>query len=665
MTAVRTAPTNPNLRTGPPTAGPREIRPGGGAGLEPAPLARLAGLDGMRAIAVAAVVVFHLRFSALPGGFLGVDVFFVISGFLITRLLLTEVVHTGTLRLGRFYVRRARRLLPGLIALMLCVTVAGTEVWRDQLSTLRGSVLSSLGYVTNWWLISDHQSYFAVSGRPPMLQHLWSLAIEEQYYLIWSAVIVLSTAAIGRLRWPAVRRVAVIAAVLTIASTATMAVLAILGDIPYGTDSSRVYFGTDTHSMGLLLGSIAGACSVGLDPLRLRRPVGRLIWLSDAIAVAALAALAWTFTSVNEFEPWLYRGGFLAVDALALTAVLATVRPGSMLGRLLESPLPKWIGRRSYGIYLWHWPVAVVTRPGIDVHGPPLLLDAARVGLILALAAASYRFIERPVRERGLGTPAAGPDSDQAWGRALPSVWGVAVASCVLTLLITGYTAPTTGGQVAAGNVAVAPHRPPVWPHQSILEPSASPSRQVLPSPSRSSSPEPARPVHTRARTTPPAHGHFPTRRSVSAFGDSVMLGARSALALRLTLHRFDAVEGRQAHDVLADIDALHGTGALARVVVIHIGNNGIISPNQLTHTLHSLRDRRRVVLVNDRVSRDWQDPNNSTLREVSRRFANTTLVDWFSVSSGQSSWFYDDGLHLDPVGAAVYARVVTDAVLR
>ena len=150
---------------------------------------RLGGLDGLRAVAVTAVVLFHLDPSLVPGGFLGVDVFFVISGFLITRLLLTELRRTGRLRLGEFYVRRARRLFPAVPCWPSSSSAASVFVWRDELATLRGNVLSSLGYVTNWWLILDHQSYFVSSGRPPMLQHLWSLAIEEQYYLVWPVVI--------------------------------------------------------------------------------------------------------------------------------------------------------------------------------------------------------------------------------------------------------------------------------------------------------------------------------------------------------------------------------------------------------------------------------------------------------------------------------------------
>ncbi|PZS18058.1 MAG: acetyltransferase [Pseudonocardiales bacterium] len=641
MSTVTVASTRPAVR-GPDVPTPAPAASATGARSEPGEVApgRLAGLDGLRAIAVAAVVLFHLDVSVLPGGFLGVDVFFVISGFLITRLLLREIVQSGGLRLGRFYARRSRRLLPAVLALMLGVMTAGTWVWHDQLSTLRGSVLSSLTYVTNWWLIADHQSYFVASGRPPMLQHLWSLAIEEQYYVLWSALILLLTGLVGRSRRRkglGLPRVAWVAALLAVASTAAMAVIAIRGDMPYGADTSRVYFGTDTHGMGLLLGSLAGACAVSRSTRRQRAVVTRLVWLSDAIAVGALAVLTWTFVSVDEFQPWLYRGGFLLVDAIALVVVCTIVRPGSGVGRLLELPLPRWIGQRSYAIYLWHWPVVVVTRPGIDVHGPILLLDAARLGLILALAAASYRFVEQPLRHR---RPRPQPTAIRLPTRAriLTALGVFAAAPCAVILVVAAHSGPTASGRPTAASRVAASHQP--------LGPTSARSARGRPS---------------RARTAP-SGGSSPVR-AVSAFGDSVMLGAQSALAAKFSVHRFDAVEGRQAGDVLDDVDSARASGSLAPVVVIHLGNNGIISPDRLARTLSGLRDRHQVVLLTDMVPRDWQDPNNHTLREVSRRFANTTLIDWRAISAGHPDWFYDDGIHLAPVGAAAYAGLIVAAL--
>nr|MDQ2959234.1 acyltransferase [Actinomycetota bacterium] len=333
-------------------------------------------------MAVLAVLIFHADAALLPGGFLGVDLFFVISGYLITRILLRELGETGGLDLARFYLRRASRLLPAVLVLLVAVTLTSTLVWRDETATLRPSVLATLGYVGNWWLIGAHQSYFVASGRPPMVQHLWSLAIEEQFYLIWPLVLVLLAAGgrgwwrrIGRGtgspypdRWPLPRRfgtVAMVSVLLALASTATMAVLAIRSDVPFGADSSRVYFGSDTHSMGLLLGAAFGALAENLSFQAPRRWRIRR-WFTDLIGLAALAGLAVLAYQVTEFSPTLYRGGFLGVSAVAVALVATVARSGSRLGQLLDCRPLRWLGDRSYAVYLWHWPVIVVTRPGVD-----------------------------------------------------------------------------------------------------------------------------------------------------------------------------------------------------------------------------------------------------------------------------------------------------------
>jgi len=573
---------------------------------------RLLGLDGLRAIAVTAVVLFHLDSRFLPGGFLGVDLFFVISGFLITRLLLSDIVETGTLRLTRFYERRVRRLFPAVAVLLLVVIAGSAGPWRDELSTLCGGVVSSLGYVTNWWLVFRHESYFASTGRPPMLQHLWSLAIEEQYYLLWPAVIMFLTGVLGRRGGRSLhnrlRAVLVVALLLSIASTAAMAAMAVKGDVPYVSDSSRVYFGSDTHSMGLLLGSAVGAWSVMHAELAARSAIP---WLNDIVATVCLVMLLWEFAHLNEFNPGLYRGGFFVFDALAVLVVYLVSRPGNRTGWLLDRPVLRWIGQRSYSIYLWHWPVVVLTRPDVDVHGPAILVNVARVGLILILAEASYRFVERPLRQRREGAPS---------GRSPEYT----------PLLFAGVTA------VAVCLTLLAVVTLPVFAPPSVQ---AAPTVQI----NRPPDPVPISPL-------------------ISAFGDSVLLGSQSAFAAAEPRSRVNAIEGRQAHAVLDAVVAAHQQGQLGPVVVIHTGNNGVIEPSQLASTLSALSDRQRIVLLTVRVSRGWQDTNNQTLSSVAARFPNVTLLDWHTLSGGHPDWLYSDGLHLRPEGASAYVNMVITA---
>lgn len=645
------------------------------------PAGWFAGLDGLRALAVCAVLVYHFQPTALPGGFLGVDLFFVVSGYLITRLLLDEIDRCGDLSLLDFYVRRARRLLPALFTLLGVVTLAAVFVWHDAVPTLRQAVPASVGYVANWWLISDHQSYFVSTGRPPMLQHLWSLAIEEQFYLIWPVVLVLLIGADLRHRRVAVltsgRLLALAAAGVAsaVASTVAMAVLAIRADVPYGADSGRVYFGTDTHAMGLLLGAAAGALAVR-GRFGVPRPILRGAFHYDLAALVAGGALLLVMLRVDEFAPGLYRGGFLGISALGMVLVAAVPRRGSAVGWLLDREPLRWVGRRSYAIYLWHWPVAVVTRPDLDLTAAPGVVFALRVLITLVLADLSYRLVEVPIRTGGFeGLVRAwhvGRLSPATRSRLAPAVlagFAVLVGSVAVGVVPGPSSAQAGEAQVAAhraplaGPTAVpivAPVATPLAPPASATA-SAAASPQLVPRPvaSRPGTAGPVAPVH---RAVAPAEQPGRNVR-VTAFGDSVMLGAAPALLARLPRAKVYAVEGRQARAVFADIAARDRARQLAPVVVIHTGDNGIISPRDLTDALESLRDRTRVIVVTDRVPRDWQAPNNHTLADVVPKFRNAVLVDWYRRSAKHREWFYNDGLHLRPAGAKVYADLIAAEV--
>jgi len=616
----------------------------------------LAGLDGLRALAVTAVVVFHFAPTVLPGGFLGVDLFFVISGYLITRMLLAEIDATGRISARDFYRRRIRRLLPAVITLLIVTATASALLWRDELPTMRGGVLSSLGYVTNWWLIGGHQSYFVASGRPSMVQHLWSLAIEEQFYLVWPVVLVMIAGAF--LTWrrvdarpPAVLaagrlyRVAGVATGLALASTLAMALLAIRSDVPYGADSGRVYFGTDTHAMGLLLGSAAGALAMrGTLPFARRRPLLRGAFLTDLAAVIALIVLVRIVTSVDEFAPWLYRGGFLAVSALCVVVVAAAPRPASVVGWLLDRAPLRWLGSRSYSIYLWHWPVAVVTRPDIDLTMSGWHLFMLRTALTIGLAEASFRLVEAPFRVGGV--------------RAVVRAWGWPRLSRTTRARVA--PAALAGAFVIAGSLIS------VFVYTTPRPALAAAPRSPNPSPSTSAAPKPAahRPAPRPAGSVTPRKPAKPAPKPViSAFGDSVMLGATPDLTAAIAHLNVSAVEGRQAREVFADIGRHRKAGTLGICVVIHTGDNGIISPDDLSSTLNSLADRARVVVVTDRVPRDWQGPNNDILHGTVGRFHNAVLVDWYAISNRHKDWFYKDGLHLRPPGAQAYASAIADAV--
>lgn len=347
-------------------------------------------LDGVRALAVGAVLLFHAGVAWLPGGFLGVDAFFVLSGFLITSLLLAEHARAGRIRLGAFWLRRARRLLPALLLVVLFVAYA----FRDILTTLdlrllRDDALAALGYVANWRMIYRGDDYFTQTAAPSALQHTWSLGIEEQYYLLWPLVVV-AVLAFGA----GSRRL--LLALCVIGAAASAVACAVLYD-PF--DVNRAYFGTDTRAQALLIGCALAVLLAA--PARGRPGVTLAGWTGPALAVAGLAGAAvvgWLWISANGVDALLYRGGF-ALGGLAVAAVLAhcVLAPAAPLARALSIAPLVWLGKISYGVYLWHWPLyALLTAERTGIGGSALL--ALRLATTLGAATVSYLVLEQPIR---------------------------------------------------------------------------------------------------------------------------------------------------------------------------------------------------------------------------------------------------------------------------
>jgi peptidoglycan/LPS O-acetylase OafA/YrhL len=354
-------------------------------------IAYLPALDGLRAVAVTLVVAYHLDVEWARGGFLGVDLFFVISGFLITTLLLREHDSTGRLDLGSFWTRRFRRLVPPLVV-MTAATVAASRVYSlpEQWSSIRWDAAAAVAYVANWHFVLDQQSYFETLLGPSPLRHTWSLAVEEQWYLLWPAVVLglllLSRSTTWR-RW-----VPMGAIVGGIAASALL--MAVLYD---PVDPTRVYFGTDTRAQQLLVGAgLAWLSSRHRFPSAAGR--GRTV---SAIVIVAFVAFILIAATTSDESPWLYHGGFVAVSLLCAVIVWAVADTDGPLTWLGARPLV-WIGTRSYAIYLWHWPVIVFVGTPMGLELARLPLAALQVALTLVLAELSFRAVERPIRRSTL-----------------------------------------------------------------------------------------------------------------------------------------------------------------------------------------------------------------------------------------------------------------------
>ena len=396
------------------------------------------GIDALRALAVLAVFLYHAGVGWMPGGFLGVDVFFVISGYLITSLLLSEFRRGGHVNLWKFWLRRARRLLPAVGVLIAVTMVVAAIVVPEQMPQLRGDAISSLGYFANWHFIFEHQSYFEQFQRPSLFRHLWSLSVEEQFYLFWPLVFAAGMSLFGR------RRLLLGVLAGALASVALAWIL-----FEPGSAVSRVYYGTDTHAVGLLAGV---ALALVWSPSALRRATpGR--WAGpvlDAVGVFAVAFVVLSFLRVHDYDLALYHGGYLwlALFTALLVAVLA--HPAARLGGLLAQPPMVWLGLRSYSFYLWHWPVLVLTRPGIDVSLPRGVLVPLQLLAVLALADLSYRYVERP-----FATGGRLPKLPRGWGRLTRPVLATGVLAVVVLIGWSGVVSTGTG-HLAQGAAAAS-----------------------------------------------------------------------------------------------------------------------------------------------------------------------------------------------------------------
>lgn len=618
-----------------------------------------AGIDGLRAISVIAVLLYHAEVMGTPtgvsGGFLGVEVFFVVSGYLITSLLLKERRDTGFIHLGRFWHRRARRLLPALFALLAVVTAYTLLFLADAIDRLKGDVVAALFYVSNWWQIASDQSYFEAAGREPLLRHLWSLAVEEQFYLLFPVALTIVLHRFARPR--------VMIGLLAVAALSA-AWMAFLYE-PYDPDPTRVYVGTDTRLFGLLLGALLAFVWA---PYRFRqRPARSAGATMSVVGLAGLAILAWSFLEVTDFEPFVYRGGFLLVDLATILVIAAAVFPTARLGRVLGMPLLVWIGLRSYGIYLWHWPIFAVTRPEVDVPfgGRPLLI--LRLALTFAAAELSFRYIEMPIRHGAIGGYLARLRASRGERRVQLLGRGAFVASalaCGAVLLGVGL-ANATGGPVdaAAGRTAVFAARQaeagdddPSQPVQAAR--TTTTTAPPAPGGSRPPTTGGAGPGTTVAptTTTPPnlARGEVDGNR-VLAIGDSVMLGAQPELQAAMPGIIVDAKVSRSFVNAIEVLRWYRDHDLLRDVVVVHMGTNGVFSDDQFDEMMDVLGDERLVVFVTARMPRSWQGPVNDRLAAGVARFDNTVLFDWFAYGGPHDDWFAADGFHLERAGAEGY----------
>ncbi|HQY97442.1 MAG TPA: acyltransferase family protein [Phycicoccus sp.] len=605
------------------------------------PSAHLPGLDGLRALAVIAVIAFHLNPTWLPGGFLGVDIFFVISGFLITTLLVREVRWNGRLDLPGFWTRRARRLLPALALCVLVSTLIARLVESDLLVGIGRQTLGAATFSTNWLEIAHGSDYFHAT-TPQLFMNLWSLAVEEQFYLLWPF------AALALLRLAHAPRVR-----MAIPLAVGLASAALMAGLLDPTAATRVYYGTDTHLIGLMLGAaLAFAYAAPHRAWTASARWARLRWPVTAWAAVVLLTL---LVICDESSPWTFRLGIPLASLATAVLMLSVVSTPSMARTALEVRPLAWIGQRSYGLYLWHWPVILIVgqlwpvEPGGSAY---LWSRVLCVGVTVAAAEASYRWVETPIRRHGFrGT---GRRVMDWWERLSTGRSRVVAATVVATLLayaVALSTAPaatstelTLKAQAGAGAEGAAPDQSAGSADAEKAEPSPAPTVAAAPL--------------TDAEKA--AVFAMPTGSEIDAFGDSILVGSIPAMKYYFDGIRMDAQSNRHWSDGLAAIKA-RGSD-VRRAVVLSFGTNAGTDPAAVEAILTALGPKRMVVILTEhgRFSRIAED--NAALVTIAAAHPNVAIADWHGALEGTSGQLQPDGIHPSRIGQHLYAKTIRAA---
>lgn len=567
-------------------------------------------IDGLRAVAVIAVMLYHLGFKWIPGGFLGVDLFFVISGYVITRLLLDSIQRSGGLDLKAFYIARIRRLLPPLLFMIVLTTIFVGAWAPDTMRRFLADTPFAIFGGMNWWLVFRETDYFESIGRPPLLQHTWSLGVEAQFYLVWPLILLLVLKYFGKNKIPG--------AALIIAAFSGIALLLVSLQIDAANDSqvSHVYFGTDTHSIGLFLGA---ALAVKWIPQNLNETVSKKAQdFIDGIGIFGLLGIIAAFLFVQESDPTLYKIAFPLAGIFGCAILTSIVHPASRFAPILSSKPFVWIGERSYAIYLWHWVVFQVTRPNFDLDGSPWALYALRVLIVFALADISLRVVELPVRTGLIDYWFKGMKyrTKRVRIRQRVGVLLIVVSAC-------GLTATSALTAIAEGDRQLNELK------QQLEQPVA---------------------------TTPLTQG------GLWVTGDSVILGIRFELDSREEVGLINARVGRQAPELLEVIknDKANMVGS---PIIFNLGNNNKLSEDQVAAIFAEVKDQPRVIVVNTAVPRSWRDENNELIAKYAAMYG-TRLIDWATISQGHPEYFGPDGVHLVPAGVRAYVDAITAELL-
>ena len=632
-------------------------------------------LDGIRTFAVVAVVLYHLNLTWAQGGLIGVTIFFVLSGYLITRLLLVEFGGTHRIDLKSFWIRRVRRLVPAIVTVVAVTAVLCTVFNHVMLTKMRPDIVPSLLFFNNWWQILRNVSYFDALGDPSPLTHFWSLAIEEQFYLIWPPVLYLLLR-LG-IKHRALRRIVI---VLAAVSAGAMWLL-----YNPAQDPSRLYYGTDTRAFSLLLGAwlafiperrmhpAALADTIGLTRLvravrsrvgggksepqdeprnalrKLPAPVAAALGFGrrhafDLIGLVGLVGLVAMVALTNGYTAFPYQGGTLLCSLLTLMLIIAAVQPDGIIVRFFSLAPLVWVGKRSYSIYLWHYPLLLLMNPVADVRQTPWWLMIVQVAVVVLAAELSYRFIEMPFRKGAFGAWIARLRAGETTvlGTLRRHIIPAALSGAVLL--------------VAAGGVIFVPDTSALSNEGAAILNEADGATQT--GGTASSAGTPAADAETDTVDNP-----FPGAYDITMVGDSVSLRCVDAFPQTFPHGYLDAAKSRQFSAGIEVYRDMVDAGQAGKVAVFALGTNGVVTDAQIDELMGLVGAEREAYFVNTRSPQPWVGATNDALNRAAERYDNASVIDWHGYSEGRNDLFEGDGTHLNLKGVDEYLALIYNAV--
>ncbi|MCE5766326.1 acetyltransferase [Staphylococcus pseudintermedius] len=583
------------------------------------------GLDGVRAVAVIAIIIYHLNPQWLSGGFLGVDTFFVISGYLITSLLLTEYHNTGKIKLMSFWLRRVKRLIPAVLFLVMGVIVLSLIFMPTEIQKVRADSIAAIFYVSNWWYIMQNVDYFEQFAVQP-LKHLWSLAIEEQFYLVFPIVLLSLFSFIRRLK-----SIRIIFLILLVISMIAMMVLYVPNE-----NVARVYFGTDTRIQTLLMGVLL---ALVWPPFQLKAKVNRQMrTMIDTAGVVGLAILFICFKFVSETNSILYYGGFFLISTVTLLVIASSVHPSGYFAKFLGNKVFTFIGSRSYSLYLWHYPIIVLIHHQFVQGQIPPLVYVVEILLMVLMAEFSYKFIERPFRKEGFNIFAFNHLKNWRSQKVLRT-WLVIILLIPTLLVMVG-----SFNRFAQKNSTRVTEVNTEEIDKLITQPLPLPQLEI---------------------------DGFVVKGNKQKYaswkplliGDSVMVDIGDYFRSFVPKADINGKVGRQLVEATSLAKRQYQSYRDKNdIVVLELGTNGDFTEEQLNSLLEQFGEAD-IYLVNTRVPRSYESHVNQVLAKAAKKRANVTLVDWYSRSENHTEYFAPDGIHLQPPGVRALTNSIIQAI--